>query len=232
MSERGGLVLEVFDSRHAHADAAADAIAEALAELGRKSFLATGGTTPGPVYDRISKMDLDWASCAIAPTDDRFVDPTSPDSNEPLLRGRLLVDHAAAATFAPLKGSAATPDEDAAAAEPRLRGLLPTRAVLLGMGADGHFCSLFPDDPDLAARLDPSGDRLVVGVAMSSEKPYVPRISLTARAILETGLIVVFITGAAKRAVVVRVLSDPAFSPPIATLLRQTLVEVRILWAE
>lgn len=223
--------LEVFDTRDAHADAAADAIAEALAELGRKSFLATGGSTPGPVYDRLSRMDLDWASCRIAPTDDRFVDPASPDSNEPLLRGRLLVDHAAAATFVPLKGSGATPDDDALAAESRLRAMLPTRAVLLGMGADGHVCSLFPDDPDLAARLDPAGERLVVGVAMSSEKPYVPRISLTARAILETGLIVVFITGDEKRAVVERVLGDPNFSPPIATILRQDRVTVRVLWA-
>jgi 6-phosphogluconolactonase len=223
--------LEVFENRESHADAAADAIAEALAELGDKSFIATGGTTPGPVYDRISKMDLDWASCAVAPTDDRFVDPASPDSNEPLLRGRLLVDLAAAASFVPLKGRGATPDADAAAAEPALRALLPSRAVLLGMGADGHFNSLFPDDPDLAARLDPDGMRLVVGVAMSSVKPFVPRISLTARALLETSLIVVFITGDDKRKVVERVLEDDAFSPPIATILRQDRVAVRVLWA-
>ena len=223
--------LEVFPDRDAHADAAANAIAEALAKRGDKSFLATGGTTPGPVYDRISRLDLDWASCAIAPTDDRFVDPSSPDSNEPLLRGRLLVGQAAAARFVPLKGSGATPDDDAAAAEPAVRALLPTRAVLLGMGADGHFNSLFPTDPDLAARLDPAGDRLVVGVAMSSEKPYVPRISLTARALLETGLIVVFITGDDKRKLVERVLAEPDFTPPIATILRQDKVAVRVLWA-
>ncbi len=223
--------LEAFDSREVHADAAAAAIADALRPSGLKSFLATGGTTPGPVYDRISKMDLDWAACAIAPTDDRFVDPSSPDSNEPLLRGRLLVDRAAAARFVPLKGSGATPDDDAVAAEPALRALLPSRAVLLGMGADGHFNSLFPTDPDLAARLDPASERLVVGVAMSSEKPYVPRISLTARALLETGLIVVFITGDEKRKLVERVLGEPGFSPPIATILRQDKVAVRVLWA-
>ena len=223
--------LEIFDSRESHADAAADAIAEALAELGDKSFLATGGTTPGPVYDRISKMDLDWASCTIAPTDDRFVDPASPDSNEPLLRGRLLVGHAAAAIFVPLKGTGATPDDDALAAEPALRKLLPSRAVLLRMGADGHFNSLFPNDPDLAARLDPESDRLVVGVAMSGEKPYVPRISLTARALLETGLIVVFVTGDEKRKLIERVMKEIGFKPPIATILRQDKVAVRVIWA-
>ena len=112
-----------------------------------------------------------------------------------------------------------------------MRALLPSRAVLLGMGADGHFNSLFPTDPDLAARLDPEGERLVVGIAMSSEKPYVPRISLTARALLETGLIVVFITGAEKRTLAERVLNEPTFSPPIATILRQDNVAVRVFWA-
>jgi 6-phosphogluconolactonase len=109
--------------------------------------------------------------------------------------------------------------------------MLPSRAVLLGMGADGHFNSLFPGDPDLAARLDPAGMRLVVGVAMSSVKPYVPRISLTARALLETGLIVVFITGDEKRTLLERVLADEAFTPPIATIVRQDQVAVRVLWA-
>ncbi len=223
--------LEIFETREAHADAAADAIAEALAAPGDKTFLATGGTTPGPVYDRLSKMDLDWLSCRIVPTDDRFVDPTSPDSNEPLLRGRLLVGQAAQATFVPLKGAGATADEDASAAEAKVRAVLPARAALLGMGADGHFCSLFPNDPDLAARLDPNGERLVVGVAMSSEKPFKPRISLTARAMLEAALIVVFITGDEKRRVVDGVLADPASKLPIAAILRQGRVAARVLWA-
>ena len=71
----------------------------------------------------------------------------------------------------------------------------------------------------------------MVGVAMSSEKPYVPRISLTARAILATGLIVVFITGAEKRTVIERIAAESAFAPPIATLLRQRETPVRVLWA-
>ena len=222
--------LEAFEDRDAWADAAASAIQQALASEGSRSFLATGGTTPGPVYDRLSRMDLDWAHTTIIPTDDRFVDPTSPDSNEPLLRGRLLVERATAATFLPLKGHGATPAEDAAAAEPKVGAPLPARACLLGMGADGHFCSLFPNDPDLAARLDPNGERLVVGTGVSSEKPNVERISLTARAVLASALIVVFISGDAKRAVVERIASEPGYSPPIATLLRQGATPIRVLW--
>ena len=58
-----------------------------------------------------------------------------------------------------------------------------------------------------------------------------PRISLTARALLESALIVVLVTGAEKRGVIERVLSDPAASPPVAAVLRQSRTPVRILWA-
>jgi len=148
-----------------------------------------------------------------------------------LLRQRLLVERAAAAVLVPLKGAGATPEDDAAAAEPRIAPLLPFAAVLLGMGEDGHIGSLFPGAPDLARVLDPDGVRLCVGVAVSGEKPYVPRISLTVRAFLASRLIVILITGAAKRGLVDRVLSDPAFAPPVAAVLRQDRTPARILWA-
>ncbi len=83
---------------------------------------------------------------------------------------------------------------------------------------------------DLAARLDPNGERLVVGTGVSSEKPNVERISLTARAVLESTLIVVFISGGPKRQVVERILAERGYAPPIATLLRQTETPIRVLW--
>lgn len=224
--------LEIFKSKDAWADAAAEAIERALAFEGPRTFLATGGTTPGPVYDRLSRMDLDWANTTVIPTDERFVDPASPDSNEPLIRGRLLVDRAAAASFLPLKGRGSTPEEDAAAAEPKVASAPPARACLLGMGADGHFCSLFPNDPNLSERLDPNGPRLVVSTAVSSEKPFVERISLTARAIIQSAPVVVFISGEAKRQVVERVLADETYAPPIAALLRHEGIPIRVLWSE
>ncbi|MHB8531006.1 MAG: 6-phosphogluconolactonase, partial [Caulobacteraceae bacterium] len=198
---------------------------------GARTFIATGGTTPGPAYDRLSRRPLDWASITVVPTDERFVDPASDESNERLLRTHLLVDAAAASRLVPLKAHGATPDDDAAAVEPKLAALLPSACVLLGMGADGHIGSLFPGDPDLAARLDPEGGRLCVGVAMASEKPHVPRISLTVRAFLATRLIMVLISGAEKRRVIDQIAADPAYPPPVAAILRQDRTPVRILWA-
>ncbi len=223
--------LEPFADRDAAAGAAARAIEAALREPAARSFVATGGSTPGPAYDGLSKADLDWARITVTLSDERFVDPSSPDSNEGLVRRRLLVDRAAAARFAPLKGPGPTPSADAQAAEARLRPLLPFACVMIGMGADGHIGSLFPNAPDLAAVLDPAGQRLCVGVAMSGEKPFVPRISLTLRAFLSGALIVILISGEEKRTVIDRALTDDAYAPPVAAVLRQPHVPVRIIWA-
>jgi 6-phosphogluconolactonase len=159
------------------------------------------------------------------------VDPDSPDSNERLVRTRLLVGKAARARFLPLMGSGETPQADAHAAEAPLRYALPSVATLLGMGDDGHIASLFPRDPDLASRLDPDGARLCVGVPVSGLAPFVPRISLTLGALLATRLVVLLITGEKKRALVEAAGPDQASSVPVAALLNQRRVPVRVLWA-
>ncbi|HEY5070980.1 MAG TPA: 6-phosphogluconolactonase [Caulobacteraceae bacterium] len=223
--------IEVFPDREGLAAAAAEVLAQTLSAPDARSLVATGGTTPGPAYDRLATADLDWRRITVTPSDERWVATDSVESNERLLRQRLLVDRAAAALFLPLKGRGGSPREDAAAVEPRLRELLPFTAVLLGMGEDGHIGSLFPTSPDLDATLDPAGGPLCIGVAMSGEKPFLPRISLTVRAFLDTRLLVLLISGQAKRDLVDRVRADPGFAPPVAAVLRQNRAPVRLMWA-
>jgi 6-phosphogluconolactonase len=224
-------VIESFSSREALADAAAEILAGALGAADARAFAAAGGSTPGPVYDRLARRDLEWDRLSVTPTDERWVDPASDDSNERLLRERLLVDKAAGAAFVALKGGNGAPQADAAAAETRVRAILPFAAVLLGMGADGHVASLFPGAPELEVGLDLDGTRLCVAVDEAGLQPFVPRISLTARALTHTGLLLVLITGDDKRAVIERIASDIDYDPPAATLLRQDRCPVRTLWA-
>ncbi len=80
-------------------------LANAVAARGRASLVATGGTTPGPLYDKLASQPAPWEQVEVTLTDERWVDPASPDSNENLIRRRLLVDRAAAAAFVPLKSS-------------------------------------------------------------------------------------------------------------------------------
>src|SRR5579863_5223186 len=151
--------IETFPTAEAAGQAAADAIIARLAPPGAKRLMVTGGRGPGPVYDRLAAVDLDWSRVALTLSDDRFVPPSSPDSNERLVRERLLQGHAAAARFVPLKDAGPTPHDDAVRAEPAIRSLLPFDVSLLGMGDDGHIASLFPGAPGLSAELDVEGER-------------------------------------------------------------------------
>ena len=223
--------IEAFADRAALAAAAALILADALAGGGRKTFATTGGSTPGPTYDALAKRDLDWGGVTVTLTDDRWVDLASPLSNAAQVRRRLLTGGAAAANFVPLKGVGATPHADARAVEPTLTGLTPFDAVLLGMGPDGHVASLFPGDPGLAAALDPAGARLCVGVDRAGLEPFVPRVSLTARALLDARLVVVLVTGDDKRVLLEGVLDGTGPAYPVAAILRQSATPVRVLWA-
>jgi 6-phosphogluconolactonase len=224
-------MLEVYPSARTAADAAAEAIVSRLAPAGPKRLLVTGGSSPGPVFDLLAGADLGWSRVTVTLSDERFVDPTARESNERQVRERLLRDQAAKAAFVPLKGQGPRPDDDACAAEPAIRGLVPFDAVLLGMGEDGHIASLFPGAPGLAETLDPRGERFVIGVATAGLPPYVPRISLTARALFDAKLILLLIAGAPKKEVLERIKVDAAFAPPVAALLKQTQAPVRVLWS-
>jgi 6-phosphogluconolactonase len=65
--------------------------------------------------------------------------------------------------------------------------------MLLGLGPDGHICSMFPGQTSLDERR-----RLVVGVPEAGLEPFVARITLTFPAITLAKRVVVMATGAAK----------------------------------
>ena len=223
--------IETLPTAEAAADAAAQALIERLRPAGPKRLMVTGGRGPGPVYDRLAGVDLDWSRVTVTLSDDRFVPLGAPESNEAMVRARLIQHHAAAAKLVPLNGAAKTPAEAAAAIEPTIRDLLPFDATLLGMGPDGHIASLYATSPNIAAALDPAGETLAVGVKSPGWSPYVPRVSLTGRALFDSGLIVLLVGGDDKKALIAQALSDPDFHPPVAALLRQTKSPVRILWS-
>ena len=116
----------------------------------RVSLAVPGGTTPGPAFDVLSAITLDWGRVDVILTDERWVPEDSPRSNARLLRERLLVGKAAAANFIPYYTGGTEPDVDLADKAAEVRALCPITFVLLGMGADMHTASLFPGADRLA----------------------------------------------------------------------------------
>ncbi|HEX5776710.1 MAG TPA: 6-phosphogluconolactonase [Caulobacteraceae bacterium] len=216
----GRPVVEVFDSPRAAAEEAADAIAAALRdavlERGAATFIATGGRTPAPVYDQLARADLPWDKVSVTLTDERWVDPLSPDSNERLVRDHLFVERGAAAAFAPLKTAHATPAEAVEEVCGLLAPVLPADVVLLGMGEDGHVASLFP-----GGRVEAEG--LAVGVETGAPQP---RLSLTFQALEPRRLTVLLISGEAKRRVL-----EHGEGLPVHRLLSRAQAPERVLWS-
>jgi 6-phosphogluconolactonase len=235
MSEtRSPPAIESFPDPGALAQAAADIIAEVLdrrLDEGAEhvSFVATGGATPIPAYQVLKDWPIDWSRVEITLSDERWVDPASPDSNEGMLRRQLLTGGAAKARFTPLWSAESSPEAAARRAEPAIRRLLPFDIVLLGLGEDGHIASLFPGSPVLAEGLDPDSGRLCIGAPQATLPPKVERISLTLRALLDARLVVILASGEVKKGILSAALHGAEL--PVRAVLAQDWIPVRILWA-
>jgi 6-phosphogluconolactonase len=206
---------------------------DAVAARGRASLVATGGTTPGPLYDALSAEPAPWDRVEITLTDERWVAPDSDDSNEGLVRRRLLRDRAASAEMIGLKTPDATPAEAEAKVGHALAGMVrPFDIVILGMGDDGHIASLFPHAPELARAIEAGPDELVCAVDRPEAAGAAARMSMTIPALLGSRWIVLLIEGAEKLDVVrrARALDDPA-ELPVCAVLGQSEVPVEVWWA-
>jgi len=226
-------MIETFSSSSDLADVAARDIAALLsAALGvreKATLVATGGRSPGPIYDRLRLAPLDWSRIFVTLSDERLVPPASPDSNAQLVRRRFLTGAAAKATFVSLWSPSGSPPAAAGAAEPLVRRMAPFDVVMLGMGEDGHVASLIPGSRVLPAAMDMASDRMVMGVPAGVASPPLPRVTLTLPALLQSNAIFLLIAGDAKREVVERAVAGADL--PVRAILAQDKVPVRILWA-
>jgi len=200
-------------------------LAEALRRNDRVSFSVPGGTTPGPVFDVLSEQALDWDRVSVVLNDERWVPEDSPRSNTALVRKRLLVSNASAATFIPLYAPAERPEACLDALTEGLVPHLPLSVLLLGMGTDMHTASLFPGADNLEAALADDAPPLM---AMRADAADEPRITLTAPVLQAAMHIHIVITGAEKRAALDRAGQLPVREAPV----RCVLGEATVHWAE
>jgi 6-phosphogluconolactonase len=124
--------------------------------------------------------------------------------------------------------AADAPDPAAAAKEYEKRIVRASGApphldvVLLGVGSDGHICSLFPNHPALAER-----SRLVLPIA-DSPKPPTRRLTLTLPA-LAGALVVTAAFDVTKKAAIDEALLDRDSSLPVAHAARNARQSVFLL---
>ena len=236
----------IFDDRINLYQAVTDRCAEQLVRATRDgkgaSFIVPGGTTPKPIFERLSQRALDWKNISIAPSDERWINSDHPQSNQWLIEHNLLLNNAAEATFIPLKNDAVSPVEGEQETEQRLENLVtPVSVTLLGMGTDGHFASIFPGSEQLKEALDLSHKKKCIainaeGCEVAGDFKY--RMSLTLSSLTNSQLVILLITGDKKleviREAIQQTSTDTSFAEaryPVAALLAQTITPVEIYWA-
>jgi len=202
------------------ANVLASELRNALLSHDRVSLAVPGGTTPGPIFDSISAVDLHWGRVNVMLTDERWVPETSDRSNTKLLRERLLVGKAAAATYVPLYADAPTPEEKLPELAANIAPMLPINVMLLGMGADMHTASIFPK----ADQLDLALTGKDVLVAMRAPGAPEPRITLSADVLKGAMSRHIVIIGDEKRAALEKARHLTPNEAPIAAVLNGAIV--------
>ena len=206
------------------ADTLASELKNALLGNDTASLAVPGGTTPGPIFDNLCAVDLDWARVHVMLTDERWVPENSERSNTRLLRNRLLVNKAAAAHYVPLYADAPTPEEKLSDLADVVAAQMPISVMLLGMGADMHTASIFPEADQLDHALH--GDDTLV--AMRAPGAPEPRITLSAKALNSAISRHIVIIGQEKRAALEKARHLSPEEAPVAAILNGSIVH----WAE
>ncbi len=192
---------------------------EGSGAAGSGSCAISGGATAMIFLTAMRAANVDWKRITLFWADERAVPVDDPDSNYGLAERMLLAPLGAKAPRAirmpadtAQLGQAALWYDDALATE--LNGGSLDLAIL-GIGEDGHICSLFPGHKALLVE-----DLRAVAIE-DSPKPPARRLSLTLRFVLQTKKIWVIAIGPRKLPVLRTALEQTSRSTPLDLLMRQ-----------
>jgi 6-phosphogluconolactonase len=191
----------------------------AIAARGRFSCALPGGSVAETFFPVLARAEVAWGQVEFFWGDERAVGPDDPESNYGLAR-RLLLDpvHADPRRVHRVVGESGDLEAAARAYEEELERALGDPPcidlVVLGLGPEGHVCSLFPGHPLLRERV-----RRVAAI-IDSPKPPPRRITFTMLPLALAGTICVAGFGDSKASAIHEAVEVPNSQIPVALALR------------
>ena len=210
--------VRVFPDAEAVVVHAADTLASRIGdarEAGREVHIAlAGGSTPKRAYELLAGVEGSWGHVHLWLGDERCVPDGDPESNAQMVRESLLAVERAEPPVLHAVPSPLVPEDAAWLYGLQVTALVPDvvfDVVLLGMGPDGHTCSLFPGHPGLSITEPP------VAPIRESPKPPPERVTLTLPVVRRARFTLLLVTGEDKRDALARTFAgDPGL--PLAML--------------
>ena len=231
--------IRIYSDLVALSSAAAELFAQAastqIAEAGYFAAALSGGTTPRQLYELLSTRPfasrISWDCVHLFQVDERCVAPDHAESNFKMIRQALLAPaRVPRRCFHRMAAELEDPAEAAHQYALELSATFPAREgdvprfdlAILGMGADGHTASLFPDSPALEET------QLWVCPNRPTGKGW-ERITLTFPVLNAAKQILFLVAGAEKASTLARVLEGP-YQPRNLPAQRIKPLNGRLLW--
>lgn len=196
---------------------------KALKTKGQASLLVSGGSSPKPVYQALSQVNLAWDKVTVSLVDERWVQEGSDGSNADFIRSTLLQNHAKSAKFVSLVNDAPTAEGGAADIQSRFEDAFPASIdiCIMGMGTDGHTASWFPRSPTLAQALDIDSAPSLIwqdATGQAGGSGFADRITVNLSLVMQSENIYLLIPGKTKLAVWDASADKDVFDAPVTTL--------------
>ena len=213
MPENGAVNVDLIVL--ADAEAAARRAGELLANAAQAGghIALSGGKSPELAHETAAKLQPDWSGVEVWWGDERCVPPEDDRSNFSMAK-RTLLDRLERqpARVHRVRGEI-DPHAAAARYDTALRGVR-LRLNVLGLGADGHTASLFPNAPGLDEH-----ERLAIAAEPSLD-PRVMRVTMTQRMLGNADCVLFLVTGEAKARAVKRAFAEPPSDATPASRIR------------
>ena len=194
-----------------------DKLEKDLCENGQSTFIVSGGSSPVQIFKDLSAMHAKWSDINISLVDDRVVDTNHDDSNEKLVNNVLIKDEAKDANFISLCNQS----------KDLLNLKRPFGIMLLGMGEDGHFASLFPKLIETNPEYFDLESDSEIFFTEPMGNPCHRRVSMNLSMILESKDIFLLVSSKKKSEVLNQAKSDKSL--PLHYLLNQSKVDLKII---